>query len=415
MPSKNTTVHLNDDLKFLIACCQTEPTKDDTSFILSYLNTERLDLNALISLANQHGILPLVYKTLKKVSESDLSPSSCNTSHLTRNTLEHLLVDLKSAYSQIARRNMLMSAELIRIMKLLEDNGIEALAFKGPVLSQMAYGDITLRQYSDLDILIQQKDVYQTNKLLSNHNYQSSINLKYLKNSALLDLSKDIDLYNQKNNILIELHWNLFESNLLLNSEHTNFLDKKTYIKINGNNIKTLSTDLLLLYLCIHGSKHIWERIEWIVDIDKIIRIHPAIDWTMIIQLAHKQRSINMLLLGLSLSSKFFDTPLPENIKIKIEKNSVISVLILSTIEFLNKSKGTLINSSFKKFQYYSLLQGKSSSKLQQLSHALFDISKEDFMLVKLPRNLKPLYYIIRPIRLIHEYCSIYIKQLFKK
>ena len=49
---------------------------------------------------------------------------------------------------------MLMSAELIRIMKLLEKNDIKALAFKGPVLSQMVYGDITLRQYVDLDVLI---------------------------------------------------------------------------------------------------------------------------------------------------------------------------------------------------------------------------------------------------------------------
>jgi hypothetical protein len=50
---------------------------------------------------------------------------------------------LKIAYTQIAQRNMMMSAELLKIMQLLEKNQIESLAFKGPSLAQMAYGDIT--------------------------------------------------------------------------------------------------------------------------------------------------------------------------------------------------------------------------------------------------------------------------------
>jgi len=42
-------------------------------------------------------------------------------------------------------------------MALLEENGIEALTFKGPALAQMAYGDTSLRHYSDLDILIRKE------------------------------------------------------------------------------------------------------------------------------------------------------------------------------------------------------------------------------------------------------------------
>jgi hypothetical protein len=73
---------------------------------------------------------------------------------------------MQSYNIEIAKTNMLMTAELIAVMKLLKDNEIEAIAFKGPTLSQMAYGDITLRQFSDLDILIDQKDIYKASKIL---------------------------------------------------------------------------------------------------------------------------------------------------------------------------------------------------------------------------------------------------------
>ena len=134
---------LNDDLQFLINCCKTNPSKDDIKFIRSSIQhidtgsesgmttTRHPQLapqghflhghwgSTLIGLANQHGILPLVYKTIKKLqpimatssrhpellelnsdtpvskeqegcvsgsteSQSDSSRSSRNTSHVIR-------------------------------------------------------------------------------------------------------------------------------------------------------------------------------------------------------------------------------------------------------------------------------------------------------------------------------------------
>ena len=128
---------LSDELKFLVACCKTKQCKEDRVFIIDHI-AERLKSNTLtlISLADKHGILPLVYKSIKEIAaqnENAIPPA--------------FLAELKALYMRISQRNMLMSAELIRIMKLLKENNIEALAFKGPTLSQMAYGDITLRQY----------------------------------------------------------------------------------------------------------------------------------------------------------------------------------------------------------------------------------------------------------------------------
>ena len=65
---------------------------------------------------------------------------------------------MKQHYMDIVKQNMLMTSELIKVLKILEENNIEAISFKGPVLSQLAYGDVVSRQYCDLDILINIKD-----------------------------------------------------------------------------------------------------------------------------------------------------------------------------------------------------------------------------------------------------------------
>ncbi|RRS30903.1 MAG: hypothetical protein P794_05210 [Epsilonproteobacteria bacterium (ex Lamellibrachia satsuma)] len=112
---------------------------------------------------------------------------------------------------QIAQRNILMSAELLKIMQLLEKNSIEALAFKGPTLSQMAYGDITLRQFGDLDILVDEKDAFQAAELMSKNGHVAILPLTILSNKTCLHTAKDFSLMSTPGGVHTELHWRLFE------------------------------------------------------------------------------------------------------------------------------------------------------------------------------------------------------------
>ena len=98
-----------------------------------------------------HGVFPLVYNTLKIYD--DLIP-------------HEQISYMKQTYMDIVKQNMLMTSELIKVMKLFKENDIESIAFKGPTLSQNAYGNISLRQYCDLDILLKKDDVYKVYDLL---------------------------------------------------------------------------------------------------------------------------------------------------------------------------------------------------------------------------------------------------------
>jgi len=408
--TQDITATLSTDLKFLIACCQMEPSADDITFIYSYLNAEDFHINALIDLAYQHAILPLVYKTLlalnadtpvskeqegcKKLNDASNSPLN-----------PQILTELKAHYMHISQRNMLMSAELIRIMKLLEDNDIEALAFKGPTLAQLVYGDITLRQYIDLDILVDESDLRKTGLLLDNHAYIPSFPIKILKNETCLSVINDLSFHNQTNSVFIELHWKLFREKIGKHLSFKKIAHNKQTEKINGKSLNTLSSEMLLVYLCLHGAKHAWERIEWISDIDRLVRSQTYLDWGKTIAISKEMDTLVTLYLGLALSHTLFRTPLPKNIIADLQTKHT-KALISKTFKLLS---GILSeNESYAKYSAIHMYQmNLLDTKIKKLNHLFttyFGISRNDCQEFPLPSSLKFLYIFIKPLRVIYKY-----------
>lgn len=413
MPMKHQNLQLNDELLFLITCCQLDPSEDDIKFIFSYLNAEHFELNGLIRLANQHGILPLIYKTIKHLSHLELNSDTpvikmkegcsdnLNATHLTLNSI---LSELKPFYMSIVQRNMLMTSELIKIMLLLRENNIEVLAFKGPLLSQMAYGDITLRQYSDLDILIHPKDLFDAVKLLENDAYTALYPLSNKQFKGYSDIAHDYGLINQKNNTLVELHWRLLSNEFMADINTIDFFKNTTTVSIQGNKLKTLGLEELIIYLCIHGAKHQWERLEWLVDIDYLIKTQ-SVDWEKIISLTYQTSSEKMVLSAFSLCSKYLKTNLPHNLQKHLQKPNIKNLSKKLEIHFVKHFSDSLHRSVRTKtisFIQLQLLHGIKNKLLFLTS--LIKPTQLDYLSYPLPSQLTFLYYFIRPYNIIKRW-----------
>lgn len=387
--------HLSDDLQFLVACCQTETSEDDEEFILSYLS-QITDHQSLITAASQHGILPLVYKTIKNLSNNNL-----NAQRLTLNA--NILTELKSAYLSIAQRNMLMTAELIKIMKLLKENDIEALAFKGPALAESAYGDITLRQYGDLDILIRKKDRSKMMDLMIEEHYIPEINLKEDVKETFFDCVNVIGLYKESTSIMIEVHWELLSKNYAIDWEEETLWSEQKTVQINHKDIPVLSLEQQLLYLCAHGAKHLFERLEWVCDIDRSIRTNPNISWQNLLTEAEKLGIKRMLYLGLALSQQLFRLEIPETVQKYIAQDKQIPKLISKVIE-INFSENSQEGKSYSSFGLLLSMREKLTDQLRFSWRALFSPKFDDFVFIQLPRHLGFLYPLVRPYRLLTKY-----------
>ena len=403
----NIKTSLSPELLFLIACCQTDPSDDDIAFIQNSSSILHPP-SSIVGLAARHGILPLVYKTIKNLppvisdpigdpeTQSDSPDASLNAQRLTLNA--EILTELKAHYMNISQRNMLMTAELIRIMKLLEENGIEALAFKGPVLAQMAYGDITLRQYVDLDILTHKKNVYKIVSLLKKNGYEHLRTFTEIQEKIWIKYAHEMGLIHTQKKVHLEMHWSFLDEDYPMQVDLENFWKETQIVMLNGQAIHTFSTENLLYYLCIHGSKHLWERIEWIKDLDLLITKNE-IDWESVIQKAEGTGFEKMVYLGLSLCASLFHTPLPHIIKEKISAHPEIGTLS----SFIFESWDTQQSTFAKTAAILKLFPGLKAQAIY-LHKIILKPSFNEYRAVDLPKGMYWGYYLVRPYLLMKKY-----------
>lgn len=369
----------------IVEACKIEPDLNRIQTLIPLIN----DWSKLIEIAYMHGVLPLVYKILK--SFSDVIPS--NT-----------LATFKAYNLQIARTNMQMTSELIRVVRILDDHEIKYMALKGPVLSQLIHGDTIQRQYTDLDILVEKEDIYRVGELLYAHGYSSEYDLKFLKNTALLKIGKDFTFCHNESNIFIEAHWKLFLDRQIKDSQINLFSPNPMTCKIQNYQLTTLEFDHLLIYLCLHGSKHFWERLEWVVDIDRLIKLESEINWDKITQIAKNMKIEVMFYLGLAVTQTIFQTELPESIQNKISNNPNIKRLHDNILELKFAHDITQDSEQVDKFKVKHLLSLMADTKSINTRNYLlwlFQIKKDDIYSVNLPNSLSILYYPIRLYRVI--------------
>lgn len=375
---------LSAEYKLLIDCCQNQL---DTSAIQTALSCySDKNYQNIRRLSHKHGIYPLLYKTVRFLHPGSLSAET--------DTL------FKQHNMAITQHNMLMSAELLQLMHLFEVNNIDAMAFKGPVLGELAYGSVSLRQYGDLDILIKKDDIEKSISLLLERGYTPEIELG---KSTLKTFYRCVNVIGmQKGAVRVEIHWELLSKNYAIDWEEEKLWRESETIEINRKAIKMLSFENHILYLCAHGSKHLFERLEWICDIDRTIRTKHDINWEHLLQEANLLGIERMLLFGLALSKLFFELSLPEVIAKKIDRDTEIEALIDKVIALhYSEQEGA---KSYSTFWLLWQMRENLSDRLRFAYRALFTPKFDDFKFVQLPKELLLLYPLIRPLRLLVKY-----------
>ncbi|HEY5387803.1 MAG TPA: nucleotidyltransferase family protein, partial [Thermoleophilia bacterium] len=106
------------------------------------------DWDALVDSALRHGLVAQLHAALESAPELTQAVVPGETR-----------AGLASLAGAIAVRSLRMTRQLLLLLERLHAAGIPALAVKGPALSQLAYGEPTLRRFVDLDILVRPSDV----------------------------------------------------------------------------------------------------------------------------------------------------------------------------------------------------------------------------------------------------------------
>ena len=71
---------------------------------------------------------------------------------------------------------------------------------------------------------------------------------------------------------------------------------------VEGRAVRTLSLEDMVLVLCVHGTKHLWEELKWLADLIYLISNTPDLKWQEIYERAEKLGLRRILSLSLDSS-----------------------------------------------------------------------------------------------------------------
>jgi len=266
--------------------------------IESLVNNENIDWQLFLRTAADHRVIPLVFQNLRPFF-TELPPE--------------VFYNLQSRAQNCAARNLKFNAWLIKLAELFKANDIEFISYKGPTLARLAYGDVGLRQFGDLDFLIHKKDFPKVKNVILENGGKPAWHLSEKQEKAVLRHYYEFPFMFGANPVLVEVHWAFMESYFGFDYETEEVFLRVQNISVQGKEIPTLSNEDLLIVLCVHGSKHFWKRLSWICDVGKLLE-QQHIEWNRVIKLAENFGCRRMLALGLLLAKDVLKVALPEEV-----------------------------------------------------------------------------------------------------
>lgn len=382
--SDDLTSRVEDELVLL--CSRTKAESQTSARINAITNSsEGIDWDYLYQISRRHSVVPLVYSTLRTTS-ANIPPDQ--------------LARFKANYQDNLARNLLLTAELCGILQTFAAAGIEAVPYKGPALAVDAYGELALRRFVDLDILVRKPDVARAKELLEAREFVCSTPWTIAQQALLMRTQHNLSLSREGGRIVIELHWEVASSLFAASLQAEELWGRLETIRLNNTVVKKLSAEDLLLSLCVHGSKHHWERLAWICDVAELAKTRTNLDWNLLMERAESSGSERMLFLGLHLASHLLDAPLPEDVRVRIDADRKVALLATQVAKRLFDGVELIPASIGKSFRFQWALRADWRSRLRYC-RLLLQPTDADIERLLLPRPLTFVYYLIRPFGLL--------------
>jgi len=256
--------------------------------LLDLLRGERCDravdaaeCEAALALAEEHHVLPWAAASLRA---RDLSP------------------ELSARVSRIERDAAIAafywSAELKGVLRACEERGIAIVPLKGPFLAERLYGSTALRASLDLDLLVAKADVARTEAMLAAIGFTPGTPDDYHRQWY-------------RGTTTVELHHNV-ENPLAFDFHVEQALQRVRRADFEGQRCWQLAPEDELLFLCLHGVRHRFERLSLVLDLQLAFeKLSPADAWNPRPETA---KLGSLLVLGFSMARRLqpgFSTAVP--------------------------------------------------------------------------------------------------------
>jgi len=330
--------------------------------------------DVILRRAAAHQVFPLLYRNLRTLDWPGVP--------------EEARSRIKSAFRLNALRNMQLSAELARLLRVLTEAGISVVPLKGVTLAASLYGDPAFRVCADLDVLVAPESLTHAIEAVRGSGYHDESTDPFFSGLALrygrhYDLLRDGALP-----CLLEIHWRVVQNSSKNDEAVKDLWAEARPATFLGVKACALSAEWELLHLAIHAADHQWQTLKWLVDIHEIC-LGRSLDWRKLREKTERFELDSILEQTLTVCSSLLGTPTPAGFS---PAAPPANARLFPAVPFPSEASEAAL--------FHLRLLRRPLDRLRCLATILLVPKLPDRQLLRLPTSLGFLYYAVRPLRL---------------
>ena len=345
----------------------------------------RQDWDGIMQEAIRHQVAPLLYAHLK-----------------TKAALLDVPVDvmdrLNQAYLYHGFKNTQLLHELSNVLTELRKAGLSNIVLKGAHLAETVYGNPALRPMDDVDLLVKRADLASVENKLRELGY---VHPEHFKEHTKLDSHHLPAFAKPGGKAVIEVHWAIPPSQLL-RIDLEGLWQRSQPATIAGVETRTLSSEDLLLHLCVHASVHhrFGVGLRALADIREVIQHHGnRLNWKELVVRACQWHARRGAHLALYISKDLLGTDVPQRALDDLMPTDFDEGIVRWAKEQVAKQNTDLINPSSPSPRMATILENKSIlQKTSSIIKAVFPPLDEVALTYHVPLRSRRvlLYYPVR-------------------
>ncbi len=376
------------EARLLLLCTMPTPDRERAASI-RILCEGGPDWTEVIRLAAMHKLRPLLFHSLREAAQ-DVVPTD-------------VFDALRRHYHANVARNLFLTHTLVRLVERLRQEGIEMVPFKGPALAMMAYSDLGLREFADLDVLVSPQDVPRASHILQDAGFSPATVLSDWMIPMIA--GKELEFHNDA--MTLDLHWGVVPRRYFFLPVQ---FQSRVEMCLAGRPVGVFCVEDQLFLCAIHGTKDGWSGLYMLGTFAALIRSHPEIDWEWLFRQADRFKAVKLLSFALFLAQDVLGVSLPDAVRTHIaalpDRVAVKDGIVSRWFHPPTRAGVYFMTPLF--FEWWVLQT--PSDRLRALLLGMMLPTEKDMRRFRLPRALRGLYYLLHPLRLMADYGAGFLR-----
>ena len=290
------------------------------------------------------------------------------------------------------------------ITQAFNEAAIPVLPYKGPALSLQLYGDAALRRSTDLDLVVAKADYARARAVLGALGLPSRRGHSAHQERALFSWLGHAS-FGRGRDDFVELHWRFAPIQFAFALDPESAMSRSSIAMVGRTRMRRMATDDLLVTLAMHGARHLYERLEWLSGVVRLLRTTSSPP-SALAQHASTLHARRMLLSSVVVANRVLEFPISDawNVELQRDRGAIIAGEEIARQVVDHGVSGAPFATGLTLQLLYGRLADSWWDRLRALVRAALMPTERESEAVRLPDQLTPFYYIVRPVRLIAQY-----------